>query len=141
MTKLEGFLNLCVLWLTEAVKKVEPGSDLPPILVAVSKGGTFAMEMPEGEHVREWAIDKLEDIEASHYATFTAVWMDYTVQGVPTTREGYVASVGDRNGSMIAMFTVKRDNAGRIASLTRQHLPPTALVGGELTDLLTRYPH
>lgn len=148
MTKLEGFLNLCVLWLAEAVKKVEPGDDLPPLLIAVAEQGTFVLQMPErGDHLREWATDKLLDIGATHYATFTAVWLTWGVYGpslpttVPKEEEGYVASVGDRNGSIIAMFSVQRDEAGKIIRLFRQPVPANSLVGGELSDLLTELRH
>jgi len=145
VTKLEGFLNLCVLWLTETVKRIEPGTDLPPLLVAVAERGTFCLEMPaKAENIREWATDKLMDIGATHYATFTAVWMEWVVEGpngpatMPTS-EGYIASVGDRNGSVVAMFSVQRDEAGKIIEITRKQVPPNSLIGGELADLLTQY--
>lgn len=155
MNKLEQYLNIHVEWVKEAARLVPPGEDLSPMLsFANAKNQMVMLPMPSGSNLSRWARDKLEDAEAVIYATVTAGWivpldeieterleplvMEHGTDHPevrPYRRECYIVTAGDRDGTLLSMFLVERDKAGRIAGLVERKEASNCW-SGTMTDLL-----
>jgi hypothetical protein len=158
MNKLEQYLDIHVRWMKEAACLVPPGEDLSPLLSFADKNNHMAMlPMPSGGNLSEWARDTLEDMEAVIYATVMAAYvvpLDQLEKDVaerleplvvehgtghpevlPYRQECYIVSAGDRSGTLMSVFFVKRGEDGRVRQLVEREGPPGHWAG-PLTDLL-----
>ena len=158
MNKLEQFLDIHVRWMKDAVRLVPPGEDLSPLLSFADAGSHMAMlPMPSGGDISRWARDKLEDAEAVIYATVMAAYvvpLDQLERDVaerleplvvehgtdhpevlPYRQECYIVSAGDRSGTLMSVFFVKRGEDGRVRQLVERE-GPHGNWAGPLTDLL-----
>ena len=162
MNKLEQYLDIHISWMKEAVRLAPPNEDLPPMLSFADAGNHMAMlPMPPGANLSEWARDTLEEAGAAIYATVMAAYvvpLDQLEKDVaerlgllvakhgtdhpevlPYRQECYIVSAGDRSGTLMSVFFVKRGEDGRVRQLVERGRPHGDWAGPLADLLMTRH--